>query len=141
MGLHGRYFGRYLLPLYPFACLLAGAGAAFLIAAIARRRPALAPVALAAAALALLVQPALHAVHGSIVDARTDTRTLARDWMRAHLPAGARVVQEPIVPREWLLAGGRPAGAPQWRRRKGQPRPGRPAGRAVPPPRRRPGSP
>src|SRR3954451_19455875 len=125
MGLHGRYFGRYLLPLYPFACLLAGAGAAFLIAAIARRRPALAPVALAAAALALLVQPALHSAHGSIVDARTDTRTLARDWMRAHLPAGARVVQEPIVPREWLLAGGRAARAPPWGRWERSPPPAR----------------
>jgi hypothetical protein len=137
MGLHGRYFGRYLLPLYPFACLLAGAGAAFLVAAIARRRPVLAPVALAAAALALLVQPAVHSVHGSIVDARTDTRTLARDWMRAHLPAGARVVQEPIVPREWLLAGGRPAGAPQWRRWKRSPALVRQLAREFPPAGRR----
>jgi hypothetical protein len=116
MGLHGRYFGRYMLPAFPFACLLAAAGVGALVTAVARRRRALAPAVAALAAVALLAQPAIHSVHGSIVDSRTDTRTLARDWMLANIPRDTRLVQEPIVPREWLLAGGRPHGAPLWQR-------------------------
>jgi hypothetical protein len=116
MGVHGKYFARYLLPAYPFACLLAAAGVAFLVTTVARRRPALAPLVAGAAALALVAQPLVHDVHGSVVDTRTDTRTVARQWMEQNLPRGTRVVQEPIVPREWLRPGGRPGARPEWRR-------------------------
>jgi hypothetical protein len=33
--------------------------------------------------------------------ARADTRQLARDWMVANVPAGSRVVIEPVVPDSW----------------------------------------
>ncbi len=39
---------------------------------------------------------------------RADTRALARAWMVAHVPVGAQVVVEPIVPDEWVQDVGHP---------------------------------
>ena len=37
MGLQGRYFGRWLLPIFPIACLLAAISVAMLVGAIGGR--------------------------------------------------------------------------------------------------------
>ena len=38
-----------------------------------------------------------------------DTRALARDWMVANIPEGAKVVIEPIAPDQWAMDVGRPS--------------------------------
>jgi hypothetical protein len=43
----------------------------------------------------------LHSVHGGLVLSRTDTRTLTREWMLAHIPARAHIVVEPVSPDDW----------------------------------------
>jgi hypothetical protein len=130
MGLQGRYFGRWLLPIFPILCLLAACfawqavGAA--VAAHERRRhedeagarsssasPERAAakgagaargvrIALSALAVAaLLAQGLLYSVHSALVLSRADTRSLARRWLVAHVPAGAAIVAEPVSPDEW----------------------------------------
>ncbi len=120
MGLQGRYFGRWLLPIFPILCLLAAWFAAQIAAAGVRlaqrwqrsRRGAQRPVreggapALRIALTALLVtallaQGLVYSIHSGMVLARADTRALTRDWMLAHIPAGARVVVEPVSPNSW----------------------------------------
>jgi hypothetical protein len=137
MGSEGRYFGRWLLPIFPILCLLAAfaalalaraaAGLAMRIAARAgQREPALptqpipiptrstafariAPVVCTAlAALALCAQGLVYSVHAGVILARADTRTLARAWMVAHVPTGAKIVVEPVVPDEWVQDVGHP---------------------------------
>ena len=104
MGLQQRYFGRWLMPALPFACLLAAAGAVALV----RLAPARARVAVAAlAAAGLCVQGLVFSVHGDLVLSRPDTRAAARTWMLAHVPAGAAVVIEPVVTDRWLGDAGR----------------------------------
>jgi hypothetical protein len=104
MGLQGRYFGRWLLPVFPLVCLLA---AFFLLRAIERiarlsRLPAAGRVGLAGALVAgVLAQGLVYSVHSGRVLSRTDTRTLTRNWMVANIPAGAKIVVEPIAPDEW----------------------------------------
>jgi hypothetical protein len=112
MGAQERYFGRWLLPIFPFLCLLAAYFALGAARRVATRMPALAgaPIALLAA-LALLAQGALFSIHSDLVLARADTRASARNWMLAHIPRGARIVLEPIVRDEWLLQGGPGAAA------------------------------
>jgi hypothetical protein len=144
MGAQGRYFGRWLLPIFPIACLLAAlfalqcaALAARLLAraslalrsgrgagrpagaAAAPEQPArmrakpkpsapLRAICVAAAAIVLCLQGAVYSVHSGLVLARADTRNLTRAWLRAHVPAGTRVVVEPLVPDEWAQDVGRP---------------------------------
>ena len=126
MGLQGRYFGRWLLPIFPIICLLAAffalrAARALATAVLARedgrtarspgapsrspRRTALARLAaVGLAALlvaALLAQGLTHSVHSGLVLARADTRNLTRAWMVAHVPVGAPITAEPVSPDNW----------------------------------------
>ena len=96
MGTQDRYFARWLLPVYPLAALLAAYGA---LAALAwLRRPA---PAVALAGVLLCAQGLVFAIHNDVVLARADTRQLARDWMVENVPAGTRVVIEPVMPDSW----------------------------------------
>lgn len=111
MGAQDRYFGRWLLPIFPIVCLLAAYFAALLAKALIERlsrgrpssaRSAIAVVAGALVVGVLLVQGALFSVHSDIVLARADTRNLARDWMIANVPRGSKIVLEPVVPNAWI---------------------------------------
>jgi hypothetical protein len=104
MGLQGRYFGRWLLPIFPIVCLLGAFLLVRLIEALMRQaRLALAlRVALAGVVVVVvLAQGLLYSVHSGLVLSRTDTRTLTRDWMLANIPRGAPIVVEPVSPNEW----------------------------------------
>ncbi len=122
MGVQGRYFGRWVIPVLPILCLLA-AGFALQAASLARVRagrrdgaqgitPAdgpgghgrsgLLPAALACVlVLVLLAQGLVHSVHAGLTLSRTDSRTLVRNWMVANIPAGTKVVVEPVSPDQW----------------------------------------
>jgi hypothetical protein len=150
MGAQGRYFGRWLLPIFPIVCLLAALFALQLAAlagrlimrafaagdargsrrgagrpaptgsetaAPARMRPkgpsaqpprALSVTLTALVALALCAQGILYSVHSGLLLSRADTRNLTRAWMVAHVPAGTRIVVEPLVPDEWAQDVGHP---------------------------------
>ena len=126
MGLQGRYFGRWLLPIFPLVCLLAAfftLQAAGALAGLAGRswrgRGSSAPrrhgtataaagsplalrIGLAALLVAaLLVQGLIHSVHAGLVLSRADTRNLTRAWMVSRLPVGAPIVAEPVSPDQW----------------------------------------
>ncbi|HEX7289769.1 MAG TPA: glycosyltransferase family 39 protein [Conexibacter sp.] len=119
MGLQERYFGRWLLPVLPIVVLLAAYGGLALARAVGTRAPRLALPAAALVAVALLAQGLVHSVHVDRVLARTDTRNSARAWLLAQVPAGARVVVEPVVPARWLEDPNRAApatpGGQRWR--------------------------
>jgi hypothetical protein len=108
MGSEGRYFGRWLLPIFPILCLLAAFAALQCARTLARRAPRLWPVFAAIAVGALCAQGVLYSVHSGLILSRADTRSLARAWMVAHVPVGAKVVVEPIVPDEWVQDVGHP---------------------------------
>jgi hypothetical protein len=126
MGLQGRYFGRWLMPILPLLCLLAaffalqaaGALGGAASRALANRRgrargereagsratgrratPALGVAVLLAALL--LAQGVVYGVHSGLVLARADTRNLTRAWMLAHVARRTRIVAEPISPDGW----------------------------------------
>jgi 4-amino-4-deoxy-L-arabinose transferase-like glycosyltransferase len=101
MGAQDRYFGRWLLPVVPIALLLAASFGVAVARALARRAPAAATPALLLVAGALLAQGLVTSLHVDRVNARADTRGIGRAWLLAHVPAGARIVVEPIVPADW----------------------------------------
>ncbi|HKH79694.1 MAG TPA: glycosyltransferase family 39 protein [Solirubrobacteraceae bacterium] len=125
MGIQGRYFGRWLLPIFPILCLLAALFALGLVDALVRwasrvrRRSApgadhaadgmggrmgCSPLRVGLTALlvaVLLAQGLFYSIHSGKVLARADTRNQTRDWMLAHIPAGAPIVVEPVAPGAW----------------------------------------
>lgn len=107
MGAEDRYFGRWLLPIFPIVCLLAAFFALQLVGLAARRGP-LALVLGALATVALCGQGLLYSVHSGRVLSRADTRNLTRAWLVAHVPAGTPVVVDPSVPAEWAQDVGHP---------------------------------
>jgi hypothetical protein len=102
MGDQQRYFGRWLLPVFPLVAVLAAFAAAELVRRVDRFRvvPASWPAILVAAVL--LVPSAIAVVHDDRVLSRPDTRNLARAWMVGHVPPGSKVVIEPVVPGNWV---------------------------------------
>jgi dolichyl-phosphate-mannose-protein mannosyltransferase len=106
MGDQQRFFGRWLMPIFPIIALLAAYGAVELVRALtARRVPA--PVAGAVVALLVLAQGLVAVIHNDVVLSRPDTRNLTRAWMVSHVPAGSKVVIEPEVPDAWASDIGR----------------------------------
>ncbi len=101
MGDQQRFFGRWLMPIFPIVAILAAYGAIELIRWLARARRIPAPLAGAAAVALLLTQGLVSVLHNDAVLARPDTRSLTRAWMVSHVPAGAKVVIEPVVPDNW----------------------------------------
>jgi 4-amino-4-deoxy-L-arabinose transferase-like glycosyltransferase len=106
MGLQGRYFGRWLMPILPLLCLLA----AFFVLTLAGRLVQLArrsprsPLALALVLLLValvLVQGVVFCVHSGVTLARADTRNITRTWLLAHVPERAKIVVEPVSPDGW----------------------------------------
>jgi len=110
MGLQGRYFGRWLLPIFPILCLLAAFFGLLLAGAIVRlmkpasagwRAGGLRIAALAVATVLLCGQGLAYSIHSDLVLSRADTRALTRAWMVANIPAGAPIVVEPVAPDGW----------------------------------------
>jgi hypothetical protein len=97
MGAQSRYFGRWMLPMYPVLALLAGVAIVWLAQ---RVRAGVVVRALVGAAIvaAVLVQPFAADVRTSEVIGREDTRQVLRDYLVARYPRGLRVVIEPAVP-------------------------------------------
>jgi hypothetical protein len=104
LGSQSRFFARWMLPMYPIACLLAAWGA---VALAVWLRPRL-KFALPVFVVLLLAQGLVFSVHNDIVLARADTRMLARHWMEANIPPGTKIVVEPIAPDQWAMDVGRP---------------------------------
>jgi hypothetical protein len=97
MAVQTRYFGRWLLPMYPVLAMLA-AVALVRAASLIRGRPVVQGLALAALVAGVLVQPIAADVRTSDVLARDDTRQLMRDFLVQRYPQSLRIVIEPGVP-------------------------------------------
>ncbi|HEY3864930.1 MAG TPA: glycosyltransferase family 39 protein [Solirubrobacteraceae bacterium] len=101
MGLEGRYFGRWLLPIFPILCLLAAFFALRLLTALGTSRGLLGFSLAGLLVAALLAQGLLYSVHSGLVLSRADTRNLTRAWLLVHVPKGAPIAAEPVSPDEW----------------------------------------
>jgi hypothetical protein len=108
MGHQERYFGRWLMPVFPFVCILAAYAAIELVEWGARRSPALKPTFLALAVVAACGQGFVYSLHSGLVLSREDTRNMTRAWMVSNVPAGTKVVVEPVVPDQWAQDIGNP---------------------------------
>jgi|SRR5215218_2045406 len=109
MGSQERYFGRWLMPVFPFVCVLAAYAAIELADRLGRLSPALRPTFVAAAVVLLCGQGFVYSLHSGLVMSREDTRNIAREWMVLNVPAGTKIVVEPVVPDQWAQDIGNPS--------------------------------
>jgi hypothetical protein len=109
MGSQARFFGRWLIPVFPLVALLAAYAILELADMLGRRRPALRLSALVLGVIALCGQGLVYSLHIGQVLSREDTRNETRDWMVAHIPERTKIVVEPIVPDGWASDIGNPS--------------------------------
>lgn len=119
MNSYVRHFGRWVLPIFPLVCLLA-AYAGFELIRLAGRRGRRWQIAVGViVTIALCGQGLVYCLHSDVVLSRPYTAGLARTWMLAHVPAGARVLVEPVVPANWVQTFPRDPSVPakpRWRK-------------------------
>jgi 4-amino-4-deoxy-L-arabinose transferase-like glycosyltransferase len=109
MGSQERYFGRWLMPVFPFVCILAAYAAIELADWLARFSSALRPTFVTAAVVLLCGQGFVYSLHSGLVMSREDTRNIAREWMVLNVPVGRKIVVEPVVPDQWAQDIGNPS--------------------------------
>lgn len=89
-------FGRYLLPLVPFACVLAAAAVVSGVSLLRRyeipRKPRTALIA--ALTILALLPPAITAVGFNRTLTQTATVAQAYDWIHSNVPPGSKIVLE-----------------------------------------------
>ena len=111
LSVQSRFFGRWLLPVYPMLALLAAVALVRGAEAVRARAPVLAGPALALACVVVLYQPLAADSRSMAVLGHRDTREIARRWLVSTQPRGLRVVVEPAVPDRWF-----------WPTRRGRPK-------------------
>ena len=108
MGIQARFFGRWLLPIFPIACLLAAYAIVRLTQLASRRVPALGPALAVLGTVLLLGQGIVYSLHSAMTLSKADTRNTTRQWLVDHVPANTKIVVEPVVPDAWASDVGRP---------------------------------
>ena len=108
MGTQARFFGRWLLPVFPIACLLGAYAIVRLTQLASRRAPVLVPALAVLGAVLLLGQGVVYSLHSAMTLSRADTRNTARQWLVDNVAADTKIVVEPVVPDAWASDIGRP---------------------------------
>ncbi len=110
LSLQSRFFGRWLLPIYPALALLAGYAVVRAIEVVRARAPRLEWPAVAVAGVLLLWQPLAADARSMAVLGQRDTREIARDWLVANERRELRIIIEPAVPERyyWPVRNNRP---------------------------------
>jgi 4-amino-4-deoxy-L-arabinose transferase-like glycosyltransferase len=89
-------WGRYLLPIFPFLCILAAGAAVWLAQWVGRRWPVphLATATAVVLVLILGATPTINAVGWLRTASRVSTNEQAYRWILENLPAGSRIANE-----------------------------------------------
>lgn len=96
-----QIYGRYTLPLLPFACLFAAIGVIVVASGLVRllrpRRFWTAPIAAATLTLAVAVVPTSRSIAFDQMIARTSTMDETYAWIVSHIPPGSKIAIESRV--------------------------------------------
>ncbi len=91
LGFQGRYQANWLLPALPFLCIFAAALAVDLVARLRLTRH-IKSLALVLLTIILAAYPAWFSFFYLKSLAAPDTRSVAKAWIEAHIPAGSRIL-------------------------------------------------
>jgi hypothetical protein len=93
MGRQLLIFARFIIPALPVLTILAAMAVWLAVQRLPVRERGRAMAAVAVAIL-LLFQPVSDTLRYDLLLTRTDTRTLAKTWIEANIPAGARIITQ-----------------------------------------------
>jgi len=97
MGATSHYFARYALPLLPFLALLASWTVERCLAfleeyiQIVKRSPIVQKAILVFITFLLILQPLISSLRFDYILSKTDTRTIAKEWIEENIPAGSKI--------------------------------------------------
>lgn len=91
MGSNRHYAWRYALPLVPFLALFAAEAVVIVSTCAQTRRFKLAGVLTVALVFLAIIQPLSMSIRHDILLTREDTRTIAKEWIEANIPIGAKI--------------------------------------------------
>jgi hypothetical protein len=94
MGSTQHYFARYALPLIPFVALCAAEATVAAYDWLAVRHRSLAWATAAILATAAVALPLLRSIQHDMLLTQLDTRTIAKEWIEANIPAGAKIATD-----------------------------------------------
>jgi len=104
LGYEKMYFARYILPAVPPLILFAARALDDFLSRLQQalgRDTVLGTTMLGVVlVLGLAAPPLLNSLRFDLISTRTDTRTLARDWIESHLPRGVKIASDwyPFAP-------------------------------------------
>jgi len=115
LSVQSRFFGRWLLPVYPVLALFAGYAFTRGLELVRARAPRLQWPVVAVGLVLLLWQPLAADARSMAVLGKEDTRAIARQWLAKTYRRELRVVIEPAVPERylWPVRNGRPLRLPK----------------------------
>jgi hypothetical protein len=85
------YASRYLVPVLPVLCTFASLGLCALMVLARLHRQKLAVLACGVGAVFAIAQPIAFAVRHDVLLTRTDTRTVAKEWIESNIPPGTKI--------------------------------------------------
>jgi len=89
---------RYILPILPFLAII-GASPAHALSGILGERTRAGLAAIPTVAISLAAIPSLAAsLEWDLLTGKTDTRTLAKEWIETHIPRGSRIAIDSLGP-------------------------------------------
>ena len=91
MGASRHYFARYALPLVPFAALFAAEALVTLVPRPGARYAGLRYVLMTLLVVAAVAPPLAQSIAHDVILTRQDTRTVAKNWIEANIPAGSKI--------------------------------------------------
>jgi hypothetical protein len=91
MGISRHYFLRYALPLIPFVTLFAGIFLVVIYEWFSIKNRRLALIVVSTFYFLMIIFPFASSLRSDIILTKTDTRTVAKEWIENNIPAGSKI--------------------------------------------------
>lgn len=105
MGKSRLFFARFTLPVVPFLCIFSAAGLMFIAEYISHRKKI---VVVTTVLLLAILQGLIFSLRHDYLISKTDTRIIARDWIKENVPPGSKILIETYGPNLKDFKNGKP---------------------------------